>query len=58
MTLPLIVVAYSQSTGSLFGAGGATVFIGFLALLGALWALTRGMRSVRRGRLLGVADEV
>lgn len=58
VTLPLIVVAYSQSTGSLFGAGGATVFIGFLAWIGALWALTRGMRSVRRGRLLGVADEV
>ncbi len=58
VTLPLIVVAYSQSTGSLFGAGGATVFIGFLAWIGAIWALTRGMRSVRRGRLLGVADEV
>lgn len=57
VTLPLIVVAYSQSTGTLFGAGGATVVIGALAWIGAIWSLTRGMKAVRRGRLLGVADE-
>ncbi len=58
VTLPLIIVAYSQSTGSLFGAGAATVLIGFLAWIGAIFTLSRGMLSVRRGRLLGVADEV
>ncbi len=58
VTLPLIIVAYSQSTGSLFGAGSATVFIGFAAWLLAIYSLTRGMLAVRRGRLLGVADEI
>lgn len=58
VTLPMIVVAYSQSTGTIFGAGGATIFIGALAWIGALWALTKGMYAVKRGRLLGVADEV
>lgn len=58
VTLPMIIVAYSQSTGTLFGAGGATVFIGAIAWLGAILALSRGMHSVRRGRLLGVADEM
>ncbi|MGI9624436.1 MAG: ABC transporter permease subunit [Acidimicrobiales bacterium] len=58
VTLPLIIVAYSQSTGSLFGAGAATVMIGFLAWIGAIFTLSRGMHAVRRGRLLGVADEV
>ena len=58
VTLPLIIVAYSQSTGSLFGAGSATVLIGFAAWLLAIYSLTRGMLAVRRGRLLGVADEI
>ncbi len=57
VTLPLIIVAYSQSTGSLFGAANATIVIGFLAWVGAIFSLTRGMKAVRRGRLLGVADE-
>jgi ABC-2 type transport system permease protein len=58
VTLPMIIVAYSQSTGSLFGAGSATIFIGFVAWIGAFFTLSRGMHSVRRGRLLGVADEI
>ena len=58
VTLPMIVVAYSQSTGTLFGAGTSTFYVGLLAWLGALWVLTRGMHAVKRGRLLGVADEV
>lgn len=57
VTLPLILVAYSQSSGALFGAGSATLLIGAIAWLAALLSLTRGMRAVRRGRLLGVADE-
>lgn len=58
VTLPLIIIAYSQSTGSLFGgATTTTLYIGFFAWIGAIWSLTRGMNAVRRGRLLGVADE-
>jgi ABC-type Na+ efflux pump permease subunit len=57
VTLPLIMVAYSQSTGALFGTGGATWIIGVVAWALAIVGLTRGMRSVRRARLLGVADE-
>lgn len=59
VTLPLIVVAYSQSTGTLFGASGnrGTIVVGILAWGFALFSLTRGMRAVKRGRLLGVADE-
>ncbi len=58
VTLPLIIVAYSQSTGTLFGAGRVTIVIGFLAWVGAIFTLSRGMHSIRRGRLLGVADEM
>ena len=57
ITLPLIMIAYSQSTGALFGASGATLFIGAIAWLIAVLSLNRGMRNVRRARLLGVADE-
>lgn len=57
VTLPLIMVAYSQSTGALFGTGGAIWIIAAVAWGLAALGLTRGMRSVRRARLLGVADE-
>lgn len=57
ITLPLIITAYSQSTGSLFGAAQTTFFIGLIAWLAAILALWRGMHAVKRGRLLGVADE-
>jgi hypothetical protein len=57
ITLPLIMIAYSQSTGALFGAAGATLFIGAFAWIIAVFSLSRGMRNVRRARLLGVADE-
>jgi ABC-type Na+ efflux pump permease subunit len=58
VTLPLIMVAYSQSTGALFGAGSASIIIGAVAWLLAAIGLTRGIRSVTRARLLGVADGV
>ncbi len=58
VTLPLIMVAYSQSTGALFGAGSASVWIGAIAWAVALIGLTRGMRVVTRARLLGVADGI
>jgi ABC-2 type transport system permease protein len=57
VSLPLILIAYSQSTGALFGAARAGWLVGALAWVGAAWALLDGMRSVTRGRLLGVADE-
>ena len=58
VTLPLIMVAYSQSTGALFGAGSASVWIGAVAWIIALLGLSRGMRAVTRARLLGVADGI
>ncbi len=57
VSLPLIMVAYSQSTGALFGGSRVTWIIGGLAWLLALLGLRRGMRAVSRARLLGVADE-
>jgi ABC-2 type transport system permease protein len=57
VSLPLIIVAYSQSTGALFGGTRVSWVIGLLAWILALFSLSRGMRSVSRARLLGVADE-
>jgi ABC-2 type transport system permease protein len=59
ITFPLILIAYGQSTGALFG--GAAVQLSFV--MGAVaWAigiglLVSGMRSLTRARLLGVANE-
>jgi ABC-type Na+ efflux pump permease subunit len=58
VTLPLIMIAYSQSTGSLFGAEKAGIWMGAIAWIIALVALSRGMRAVSRARLLGVADGI
>lgn len=57
ITLPLIIIAYGQSTGAL-ATGGATVSIaiGAVAWLVAGVSLITGVRSVRRGQLLGVND--
>jgi ABC-2 type transport system permease protein len=57
ITLPLIIIAYGQSTGAL-ATGGATVSIaiGAVAWLVAGVSLVTGVRSVRRGQLLGVND--
>ncbi len=54
----MIGIAYSQSTGALFGAENAGFFIGILAWILAVIGLTRGMKAVSRSRLLGVADGV
>jgi len=53
VTLPLIMVSYAQSSGTLFGTRSALVFAA-LAWLGAGWGLLRGQRAVQRSRLLGV----
>jgi len=55
VSLPLIMIAYSQSTGVLFGAGHLSIILGAVAWLFALFSLARGVRSVTRSRLLGVA---
>ena len=55
VTLPLIMIAYAEATGAVYGGNwlgiGVGAIVWFLALLG-LW---RGMKAVTRGRLLGVA---
>ena len=40
ITLPLIMIAYSQSTGALFGATSVTLFIGVVAWLIAMFSLS------------------
>lgn len=58
VTLPMIGIAYSQSTGALFGADWSGFALGAVAWVVAAIGLTRGMRAVSRARLLGVADGV
>jgi ABC-2 type transport system permease protein len=57
ISLPMIMIAYSQSSGALYTGPVVSWVIGGLAWIGALVALSRGIRSVTRARLLGVADE-
>ena len=57
VSLPLIMVAYSQATGTLYGGTNLAWYIGAVAWVLAAFALWRGVRVVTRGRLLGVADE-
>ncbi|MEJ5254673.1 MAG: ABC transporter permease subunit [Acidimicrobiales bacterium] len=59
VTLPLILIAYGQSTGSLLGSGTPmlTLTIGVVAWAIALTSLATGFRSLTRARLLGVANE-
>jgi len=57
VSLPLIMVAYSQATGSLYGGDRLAWIIGAIAWVLAAVALWRGVRAVTRARLLGVADE-
>lgn len=57
VTLPLILIAYGQSTGAL-ARGDALVplIIGTIAWIIAIASLASGVRSVKRSGLLGVAD--
>ena len=57
VSLPLIMVAYSQATGSLYGGDALAWYIGGIAWILAAVALWRGVRAITRARLLGVADE-
>jgi ABC-2 type transport system permease protein len=54
VTLPLMLIAFSVASGSMYKAGLLGVAIGTLAWLAALMALWRGSRSVTRERLLGI----
>jgi hypothetical protein len=54
VTLPLIMVAYAQSSGVLLGAGQTAFAVGAIAWVAAIWGLRRGARAVTRARLLGV----
>ncbi len=56
ISLPLIMIAYSQSTGALLGSGAIAIWLGGLAWIIAIVSLNRGVRSVTRSRLLGVAS--
>jgi ABC-type Na+ efflux pump permease subunit len=58
VTLPIIGIAYSQSTGALFGAQASGFWIGVVAWAVAIFGLVRGMRAVSRSRLLGVDDQI
>ncbi|MGI8709442.1 MAG: hypothetical protein ACR2LA_00380 [Acidimicrobiales bacterium] len=58
VTLPMIGIAYSQSTGALFGARLAGFGLGVIAWIVAIIGLSRGMRAVSRSRLLGVNEGV
>jgi len=58
VSLPLIAVAYGQATGTLFGAAGSAWILGGVAWAVALVSLHRGVRSVTRSRLLGVAGGI
>jgi ABC-2 type transport system permease protein len=57
VSLPLIMVAYSQATGSLYGGDTLAWYVGGIAWVLAVIGLWRGVRVVTRARLLGVADE-
>ena len=59
VTLPLIVIAYGQSTGALVGGGSIylALILGVVAWTVAIISLVVNLKAVTRGRLLGVADE-
>lgn len=58
ISLPLIGIAYGQASGATFGDTTAGIWLGLIAWTVAIVSLTRGVRSVTRARLLGVANEV
>jgi ABC-type Na+ efflux pump permease subunit len=54
VTLPLILIAYSVASGSMFEGNKLAILIGAGAWIGAILALTRSSKAVRRERLLGM----
>jgi len=55
ISLPLIIIAYSQATGVLLGADWVPLVLGGVAWVFGFVSLASGVRSVTRSRLLGVA---
>jgi len=58
ISLPLIIIAYSQATGVLLGADWVPLALGGLAWIFGFFSLAFGVRSVTRSRLLGVAGGI
>lgn len=58
ITLPLIAVSYAQASGAIYGTPTTTIIIGAIAWSIGLASTWKGMSSVKRQRLLGVADGV
>jgi ABC-type transport system involved in multi-copper enzyme maturation permease subunit len=54
VSLPLIMIAYGQSSGALLGAGVSGIIVGAVAWVFAIIGLMRGARAVTRPRLLGI----
>lgn len=54
ITLPLILIAYGVSSGTLFRAQFVAIIIGGVAWIAALFALARGTHAVTRERMLGM----
>ncbi len=54
VTLPLILIAYSVASGAMFEGNTLAILIGAGAWIGAILALTRSSKAVRRERLLGM----
>jgi ABC-type Na+ efflux pump permease subunit len=58
ITLPLIGISYAQASGAVYGTATTTIVIGAIAWTIGIISTWRGMGSVQRQRLLGVADGV
>lgn len=57
VTLPVIGISYAQASGTLMGGGHSSgLLVGAIVWLIAIISLQRGVRSVTRNRLLGVAN--
>jgi ABC-2 type transport system permease protein len=54
VSLPTILIAYTQSTGAMFGSLTATVAVGAVAWAIGIVSIVSAMRAVQRSRLLGV----
>jgi ABC-type Na+ efflux pump permease subunit len=54
VTLPLILLTYGQSSGTVLGGAGSAIALGAVAWVLAIIGLWRGSRAVTRPRLLGI----
>jgi ABC-2 type transport system permease protein len=54
VTLPLILLTYGQSSGTVLGGAGSAFALGAVAWILAIVGLWRGARAVTRPRLLGI----